>query len=167
MLARSVFCGLACLVFAAFPAGTARAGEGPLLIQVLKDGSYKVWNSDGGSRVTEEELMALEASARPGGGETLQTAAGPGRAYETAEGIVIVLPRLRDDGSMLLDRDACGHIKVWHAERQSRLTEEQMTELYLTALPDGGKRMRFGNAYAKGYLTRLGVVVVLWPAPAR
>lgn len=143
------------------------AADGPLLVQMLPGGAYKVWTSEGRSPVTEDELMALEASARPGGGETLQTSAGPGSADETAQGVVVRLPRIRDDGALLIDRDACGHIKVWHAETLSRFADGQLTELMLTALPDGGRRIRLGDRYAKGYLTRLGVVVVLWPAGAR
>lgn len=140
------------------------AADAPLLVQMLPGGAFKVWRSEGRSPVTEEELMALEASARPGGGETLATAAGPGRADETPQGIVVYLPRLRDDGALLIDRDACGHIKVWHAEGMSRFGEDQLTEFMMSALPDGGRRIRMGDRFAKAYLTRLGVVVVLWPA---
>lgn len=154
------------MLMAALAAGSA-AADGPLLIQLQKDGGYKVWTSEGAGPVSEEELMALEASARPDGGEIVETEAGPGRAYEAADGIVVVLPRLRKDGSLLLDRDACGHIKVWHAEGRARLTDEQLTELFLAAVPGGGPRIKVGGDYAKAFLTRLGVVVVLWAAPAR
>jgi hypothetical protein len=50
------------------------------------------------------------------------------------------------------------------------LTDEQMTDLVLSALPDGGKRVSIGSNYAKAYSVELGVVAVIWapvqrPAP--
>ena len=59
--------------------------------------------------------MALEVTAKPGGGEETLTGAGPARAYETSDGVMIRLPAAQDDKAVLIDRDDCGHLRLWMA----------------------------------------------------
>jgi hypothetical protein len=67
----------------------ALAVDNVLLIQLQPGGAYRVWHTEGESQLTDDEVMALEATARPGGGEEMATGAGPARAHETS--------RWRDD----------------------------------------------------------------------
>ena len=71
--------------------------------------------------------------------------------------------------ALLVDRDACGHLKTWHAEGGVPLTEEQATDLVLAALPGGGPRLVLdAERHAKSYLTAIGIMVAIWkPRPAR
>jgi hypothetical protein len=138
-----------------------------LLIQLQHDGSYRVWHAEGATRLSEEEMLAVAATATPLGGADLPTAAGPAHAVETEQGVVIILPEGSRDRMLLIDRDECGGIKTWHPEGATTLTDDQMTELLLTALPGGGKAVPVGDRLAKGFLTKLGVVVVLWKPALR
>jgi hypothetical protein len=38
---------------------------------------------------------------------------------------------------------------------------------WISALPDGGPRLRFGDRYAKAFLGRLGITVTLWRVPPK
>ncbi len=147
---------------AALAAFSAQAADTTLLIQLEPNGRFKVWHTEGETNLPEEQVLALEAAARPEGGETLDTAAGPARAYVTQAGITIAVPGAQSDKTLLIDRDACGGVKVWHAEGATRLTEDELTELVLTALPGGGKRVSVGGNYAKAFTTGLGVMAVIW-----
>lgn len=133
-----------------------------LLVQIDPDGRYRVWHSTGATQLNEDELLALAASARPEGGEPMATAAGPAVAYDTRQGVVVTLKEARGDDRLLIDRDDCGGVKVWHGGGPSLLGEDDLTELMLTALPGGGKRIAVGKQVARGYSTRLGVIVLLW-----
>jgi hypothetical protein len=68
---------------------------------------------------------------------------------------------------LLVDRDACGHLKTWHAEGGVPLSEEQATDLVLAALPGGGPRLVLdAERHAKSYLTAIGIMVAIWkPRP--
>ena len=150
----------------ALPAAHAAPPTGPadnaLLIQLRQDGSFKVWHSAGTSLLSDDDLHDLEASARPEGGDILPTDLGRAQAFETKQGIVIELPEARSDKRLLLDRDPCGGLKVWHDEGGTRLAEDILTELVLTALPDGGKRIKVGENVVKGYTVERGVIAVIW-----
>jgi hypothetical protein len=152
---------LAALLFAMAPA-LARAADNTLLIQLQQDGSYVVWHSEGETRLTDEELTALSASAKPEGGERMHTRAGMATAYEVPHAVLVVLATASVDARLLIDRDACGGVRVWHADGTTRLSQDQLTDLVLSALPDGGKPIPVGASYGKAYTTELGVVAVLW-----
>lgn len=145
----------------------ASAADTPLLIQIRPDGSYRVWHTEGQTRLSEDELLTLAASARPEGGEVIEVGAGKARAFEVPQAVLIEIPGAPEDTALLVDRDECGGIKVWHAAGATQLSEAEMTELVLSALPTGGKRLMIGTDYAKAFTNRLGVVVVLWKPPRR
>ncbi|MCX8017364.1 MAG: hypothetical protein N2690_05630 [Rhodocyclaceae bacterium] len=111
--------------------------------------------------------MELLASATPEGGPSRPTAFGPARAYLLPEAILIRLPAAPTDQALLVDRDACGHIKLWHASGATQLSDAELTEIVMSALPEGGPRLTIGGRYAKAFLGRLGVTVTLWNKPQR
>lgn len=140
----------------------AMAADGTVLIQLETDGRYRVWHSTGTTALVEDELLALAANATPEGSEPLPTAAGPARAYATRQGVVVRLAGVSGERSVLIDRDDCGGVKLWHGEGTTSLTDDDLTELMLVALPGGSKRMRIGKNYAKAFTSRVGVVAVIW-----
>lgn len=149
----------ALLALAALPAA---ADDTALLIQLQPDGSYRVWHSEGASRLSEAVMLELEAGARPEGGPVLQTLRGPAQAFETKEGVVIELPQAGADNRLFFDRDSCGGVKVWHAAGSTYPTEDELTELVLSALPEGGKRIKVGDTWARAFTTRVGVIAAIW-----
>lgn len=151
-------------VLLAFPAA---AEDTALLVQLRPDGRYTVWHAGGQSPLSEDEIGALEASARPEGGRSMLTAAGMARAFETPNGVLIRLPALGPDRSLLIDHDGCGGIKVWHDRGEVNLTEDELTELVLSALPEGGKNVVLGKYHAKAYSTKIGVIAAIWRPVAR
>ncbi len=155
---------------AALLALPAAAEDTALLIQLRPDGRYAVWHAGGQSPLGEEEIAALEATARPEGGKPTLTAAGLAQAFETGKGMLIRLPALGPEKTLLIDHDGCGGIKVWHAQGDVELTEDELTELVLSALPDGGKNVALARYHAKAYSTRIGVIAAIWkpvPRPVR
>jgi hypothetical protein len=148
-------------------ASAAGAADNVLLIQMQPGGRYLVWHTEGESRISDDEAMELEMTARPGGGEEMQTSAGPARAYETSDGVTISLLAANEDKALLIDRDNCGHIRLWHAAGATNLPEEQITDIVMSALPEGGKRLTLGNYHVKAFITRLGVTATLWSVPAK
>lgn len=156
------------LFFAALVAtSVAGAADNVLLIQLRPGGGFTVWHTEGESQLSDEEAMALEVTAKPEGGEQTQTSAGPARAYETSEGVMISLPAAKSDKALLLDRDSCGHIRLWHAAGATTLSDDEITDVFMSALPGGGKRITLGDWHVKAFITRLGVTAALWLAPAR
>lgn len=154
-------------LIAALAAAPARADDNALLIQLQHDGSYRVWHSEGATNLPEEMLLELEASATAEGGEIMQTIRGPVQAFDTRDGVVIDIPGAVTDRKLLLDRELCGGLKIWHADGATHLTEEELTELVLTALPEGGKLVKIGATHAKGYTTKIGVIAAIWKPVAR
>lgn len=140
-----------------------------LLIQSLPGGSYRIWHAEGASVLDDDEVMFLESIAEIGGSAPKATALGPARALRTAQGVIIELMGQTHDRELLVDHDACGHVKTWHAEGATRLSEDQATDLVMAALPDGGPRLVLDTErHAKSYLTNIGVMVAIWkPRPAR
>lgn len=163
----SVRAGIAALLLAAFMASPAAAADNVLLIQTLPGGAYKIWHNEGESKLSEDDVMALEATARPGGGDEMRSSAGPARAYETRDGVTIRLLAASNDQEVLVDRDSCGHIRLWHSAGPTRLSDDDLTDIVISALPEGGKRLTIGPYYVKAYMTRLGVTAALWSAPAK
>ncbi len=145
----------------------ARAADNSLLIQLEPNGHYKLWHTEGTTTLSDDEVLSLAATARPEGGEPLVVAAGTARAFETSQGVVISIPEAAADRQLLVDRDDCGAIKLWHSEGSTQLTEGQMTELVISALPGGGRPIAVGGRYAKAYITRLGYAVVVWQPVVR
>lgn len=145
----------------------ALAVDNVLLIQLQAGGGYKVWHTEGESQLSEDEIMTLEASARPGGGDETPTGAGPARAHETSDGVTVSLPAARRDKTLLFDRDECGHVRVWHSAGTTQLSDEQITDIVMSALPEGGPRFTLGAYYVKAYLGKLGVTAAFWNVPAR
>lgn len=147
-------------------AGAVLAEDNVLLIQQGPHG-FIVWHGEGQSQLDDDTVLELMASATPEGGPERMTAFGPARAFERPEGFLIRLPAAPVDKELLVDRDACGHIKLWHSEGATQLTEAQLTELVISALPEGGPRLRLNGHYAKAFVGKLGVTVTLWQVPAR
>ena len=145
----------------------AAAADNVLLIQMQPGGRYLVWHTEGESRITDDEAMELEVTAGPGGGEEMQTSAGPARAYETSDGVTISLLAAKNDKALLIDRDGCGHIRLWHSAGATNLSDDQITDIVMSALPGGGMRLTIGNHHVKAFITNLGVTATLWNVPAR
>lgn len=143
-----------------------RAEDNVLLVQTGPQG-FVVWHVEGQSLLADDEVLEVMATATPEGGRETPTPLGPARAYEMPEGIVIRLPAARHDKALLVDRDACGHVQLWHAEGTTQLSDTQLSEIVMTALPEGGPRLRLNGKYAKGFIGRLGVIVTLWNVPTR
>lgn len=156
----------ALLLLLAVAALPAWAEDNVLLIRQGPQG-FVVWHVEGESRLSDDEILEIMATAAPQGGPEVATPFGPARAFELDEGILIRLPAAPHDQALLVDRDACGHIIVWHAAGKTQLTEAELTEITLSALAEGGPRLRFGDRYAKAFVGKLGVTVTLWPVPAR
>ncbi len=166
----TVFRLLAVAFAAALFALPAAAEDTALLIQIRPDGRYTVWHAGGKSALSEEEISALEATALPEGGKATLTAAGLAQAFDTPNGVLIHLPALGPDKSLLIDHDGCGGIKVWHARGDVNLTEDELTELVLSAMPEGGKNVALRKYHAKAYSTKIGVIAAIWrpvPRPGR
>lgn len=145
----------------------ARAAGNALLIQLQRDGHYQLWRSEGGTRFSDDELAALETSARPEGGAAVATAAGPAIAYAQDEGVLVVVPGAARDATVLIDEDGCNGTTQWHPADDAALDDGQLTDIVQAALPGGGRNVRVGTRYAKGFVTRLGVRVVLWEPGSR
>jgi hypothetical protein len=143
------------------------AADNSLLIQLEPNGHYKLWHTEGVTTLSDDEVLSLAATARPEGGEPLTVAVGTARAFETSQGVVIAIPEAKADQMLLVDRDDCGAIKLWHSEGSTQLTEQQMTDLVISALPGGGRPIDVGGRYAKAFITRLGYTVVVWKPVAR
>ena len=156
------------LFLAALMAVTAaNAADNVLLIQLQAGGGFRVWHTEGDSQLTDDEVMALEVTAKPEGGELTPTSVGPARVYETGEGVTIRLPDARNDKVLLIDRDDCNHVRVWHSAGATNLLEDQIADIFMSALPGGGKRIAVGDYHVKAFVTKFGVTATLWPAPAR
>lgn len=162
---RYFFAILAAVAAAAFSAHAS--ADNTLLIKLEPDGRYTVWQSTGETALAEGEVLALEASATPQGGEPMQTSAGLASAAVTKDGVVISVPAAQRDKALLIDRDACGAVKLWHSAGPTALTDDQITELVVSALPGGGKSIALGTSLAKAYSTDLGTMVVIWARAER
>lgn len=145
----------------------AYAADNVLLIQLQQGGGYTVWHTEGESLLSEDEVMDLEVTAKPEGGAETPTSAGPARAYETANGVMIKLLAAPRDNAVLIDRDGCGHVRQWHAAGATNLTDEQITDIFLSALPEGGRRLTADKYYVKAFITKLGVTATLWDKPVK
>lgn len=145
----------------------AHAADISVLIQLLPGSKYKVWHAEGPTKLSEDELMELEAVATREGSAPVNTSFGPARAYSTPDGVFVKLPQLKTDGTLLLERDVCSAIKAWHEEGAAILSEDELTELVLAAKPDGGKSITLGARKAKAYITQHGVMAVIWTPRAR
>lgn len=162
MMLRALVLGMAFF----FATAATRAEDDVLLVQTGPEG-FRVWHTEGPSRLSDDEAIVLMASARPEGGPLTMTRLGMAHAHELPgeRGIVIQLLSVERDKSLLVDRDACGHVHLWHAEGSTHLSEAEITEIIVSALPDGGPRITLGDRYAKGVVTPLGIMVMLWKKP--
>ena len=152
----------ACLVFV-LSAASAMAQTNNLLIQMQPGGGFRVWHGDGPSELSDDEVMLLDSLAEPQGSAPITTSLGAARARSTPQGVIIELVDATEDKSLLIDRDACGHLKTWHAEGRMQISEDQVTDLVLAAVPGGGPRLVLdGQRHAKSFLTSLGVMVAIW-----
>ena len=167
MTAHSRYFAFCLGLLAALFAHPAAAEDTALLIQLKPDGRYTVWHAGGQSPLSDDEIGALEAGARPEGGKNVLTSAGLAQAFETPNGVLIRLPALGPERALLIDHDGCGGIKVWHDRGDVKLTEDELTELVLSALPEGGKNVVLGQYHAKAYTTKIGVVAAIWRPLAR
>lgn len=145
----------------------ASAADNVLLIQLRAGGGFTVWHTEGESQLSDDEIMGLEVTARPGGGDVVPTSAGPARVYETDDGVTISLPGAKHDKTLLIDRDDCNHIRVWHAAGPTQLSEDQIADIFMSALPGGGKRLSIGGYLVKAFTTKLGVTATLWKPAAQ
>ncbi len=73
----------------------------------------------------------------------------------------------KSDATLLIDRDDCNHVRVWHAAGATTLSEDQVADIFISALPGGGKRITIGDYHIKAFVTRLGVIATLWNAAAK
>jgi len=137
------------------------AEDNVLLIQNVPEG-FRVWHVEGVNRLSEEETVDLIATARPEGGPLTLTRLGLAQAFELPVGVRIELSNVKQDKTLLANNDACGHIQLWHSEGTTQLSNDELTELVLSALPEGGKRLTLGNRYAKAFITPMGITVTLW-----
>jgi hypothetical protein len=144
----------------------ANAADNVLLIQLQAGGGFRVWHTEGESRLSDDEIMELEVTAKPGGGEVTQTSAGPARVFESGDGVTISLLEAKTDKTLLIDRDDCNHVRVWHAAGATNLSDDQIADIFISALPGGGKRITVGGFHVKAFITKLGVTATLWPAPS-
>lgn len=144
----------------------AGAADNVLLIQLRAGGGFTVWHTEGESQLGEDEVMELEVTARPGGGALMKTSAGPARVYESDQGVTISLSEAKQDKTLLIDRDDCNHARVWHAAGATNLSDDQIADIFMSALPGGGKRITVGDYYVKAYTTKLGVTATLWKPTA-
>jgi hypothetical protein len=145
----------------------AFAADNSLLIQLGPDGRYRVWHSEGVTNLTEDEVLTLAAGAKPAGGDPLRVAAGTARAFQTEQGVIIEIADATTDGKLLVDRDECGAIKTWHSDGATKLTDDEVTELVISALPGGGRRVDVGGNFAKAFIAPLGYPVVIWKPVVR
>lgn len=161
-LARQAALALLALVFL-----PAAAQNSSVLIQLQPGGDYRIWHGEGASHLDDDLLIALDARAADESGEALATPLGPAKAVRTPQGVMIELPAAPSDRALLLERDACGHLNVWHADGATRLSEEQATDLVMAAVPGGGPTLALdARRRAKSYLTPLGVMVAIWTVRA-
>ncbi len=144
--------------------GVVAAADNVLLIQTGPTG-FIVWHVEGSSVLPDDDILEIMATARPEGGEFVKTSLGRAQAFELPAGVMIRLPEAPSDRAWLVDRDGCGHIHLWHAEGTTQLTDAQLSDIYLSALPEGGPRLRLDDQYAKAFIGRLGVTVTLWKVP--
>jgi hypothetical protein len=158
--------GLLCLIgLWAGMVDVVRAADNVLLVQTGPSG-FIVWHVEGASVLPDDDIIDIMATAKPEGGEIVKTQLGPAQAFELPAGVMIRLPEAPSDRALLIDRDACGHVQLWHAEGKTNLSDDQLSDVVISALPEGGARLRLGDQYAKGFIGRLGVTVILWKVPA-
>ena len=108
MTAHSRYFAFCLGLLAALFAHPAAAEDTALLIQLKPDGRYTVWHAGGQSPLSDDEIGALEAGARPEGGKNVLTSAGLAPAFETPNGVLIRLPALGPERALLIDHDGCG-----------------------------------------------------------
>jgi len=155
--------GILAVVLLALLPLAALAESTNLLIQLQAGGTYRIWHGEGPSVLDDDEVMLLYSLAEPQGSAPVATALGAARARSTAQGVVIELLDAATDKALLVDHDACGHIKTWHAEGGAPISEEQATDLVLAAVPGGSRRLVLDEQrHAKSFLTELGVMVAIW-----
>lgn len=153
-------------VVLALAAAAVGAEDNVLLVQTGPQG-FVVWHVEGESVMPDDNILEVMATATPEGGMEMATPLGRARAFELPEGTLIRLLDARRDAALLVDRDACGHVIVWHADGATQLSDTQLTDIVMSALPEGGPRLRLNGSYAKGFIGRLGVTITLWKAPPR
>lgn len=71
------------------------------------------------------------------------------------------------DNVLLIDRDDRNHVRVWHSAGATNLSDEQITDIFMSALPGGGRRITVGEYHVKAFITKLGVTATLWRAPVK
>ena len=155
------------LAAVALGAQSAQGAEETVLIQLQPDASYRVWYAEGQRRPSDDDLNRVSALATNDGSDVAETSSGPARAFSLPHGVMIAFADGRPDDRLLVDRDACGGVRVWHSQGKTTLSDNELTDLVLSALPDGGKRVALGDRYGKAFQTPLGVVAVIWAPPAR
>lgn len=141
----------------------ALAESSNLLIQLQPGGGYRIWHADGPSVLSDDDIMLLDSMAEPQGSAPVPTPLGAARARRTELGVIIELSEAKTDKTLLIDRDACGHLKTWHAEGGKPLTDDQATDLVMSALPGGGPRLVLDpEHHAKSFITAIGIMVAVW-----
>jgi len=143
-----------------------QAEDNVLLVQTGPQG-FVVWHVEGENVMPDDDVLELMATATPEGGKEMPSPLGRAQAFEMPEGILIRLLDVPRDKALLVDRDACGHVLQWHAEGATQLSDAHLTEIVMSALPEGGPRIRLNGTYAKGFIGRLGVTITLWKVPVR
>lgn len=163
----TVLATLAAVVAALCLARPAAADDNVLLIQLRPGGGFTIWHTEGETDLPEHEAIALEATATPEGGAEMSTSFGPARAFQTESGVVIRIPSAPRDNALLVDRDNCGHVRLWHAAGTNNISEDEATDIYMSAEPGGGKRLVLRDRHVKAYLGPLGATASFWPMPKK
>lgn len=161
---------LATLFFTLFSAlfGTPLLAFDTVLIQQTPENGFIVWYKDGDSTLEDDEIHAIETAATPEGSAPQPTSGGIASARVVRNHVEIRLENARGVRHLLVDRDSCGHVKLWHGTGKRVLEDDQIADLYLHAVPDGGKSMQVGEYQARSFLTKLGVIATFWrPAKRR
>ena len=155
------FCAM--LFVLALGSAGAQAQSSNLLIQLPPGGGYRIWHADGPSVLSDEDILLLDSMAEVQGSAPIPTSLGAARARRTELGVIIELTEANIDKTLLVDRDACGHLKTWHVDGGKPLTDDQTTDLVMSALPGGGPRLVLDpEHHAKSFITAIGIMVAVW-----
>lgn len=71
------------------------------------------------------------------------------------------MPAHAADNALLIQMEAAGKFRVWHAEGETNLTEQELSQLEVNAAPEGGSAIETRFGPARAYETADGIVVKL------
>jgi hypothetical protein len=80
---------------------------------------------------------------------------------------LFAFPAAAEDTTLLSQMQPDGRCAVWHDRGEVDLTGEELAELVLPALPEGGKNVVLDKYHAKAYSTKIGVIAAVWQPVAK